>query len=264
VIVFKSQNISPEIFRSFGEIFGEVEIHHVTAMRHPKVQELVVLSNQNEIGRNPIMKYFGDGWHSDSSYKAIPANATMLYGTEIPNEGGDTLFSDVEAAFHDLPDSEKSYLRTLRLRHQYRWSPDREDPWARWKFVGDNERQATPEFIHPLVRKNPDTGTETLHIAPRIIGSVIGIEGMSFEESDPLLDKLMAHVTQDRYQYRHKWSKHDVIVWDNRRLLHSATTKDMVQTKVRRLLRITTKGTPVVAANPIAGLTVTIVGSEHR
>lgn len=232
-------------------------------MRHPEIPAVVMLSNQDEIGRNPIMKYFGDGWHSDSSYKEIPANATMLYGIEIPDEGGDTLFADVEAAFNDLPESQKVYLRTLRLRHQYRWSPDREDHWARWKFVGGIERAATPEYIHPLVRRNPDTGTETLHIAPRIIGSVIGIEGMPFEESDPLLDRLTQHITQVKYQYRHKWSKNDVVVWDNRRLLHSATTKDMVQTKVRRLLRVTTKGTSVIAANPVAGSTVVVTGSEN-
>ena len=262
VLVFHDQNISPRDFAAFGSVFGEAERHHVLAMRHPQEPTLTMLSNQNEAGRNPIMKYFGDGWHADSSYKAVPANATMLLGIEIPEGGGDTLFADVEAAFEDLPEKVKSELRTLRVRHQYRWSPDRNDPWARWKFVGEAERKSTPEVVHPLVRRHPDTGRETLHLAPRIIGSVIGVEGMDPKKGDALIDDLMSHATNERFVYRHKWRLHDVIVWDNRCLLHSATTRDLPEDMVRRLLRITTTGTSVVPADARAGASAVVPESE--
>lgn len=262
VLVFHGQEISPKDFAAFGTVFGEAEKHHVLAMRHPTEPTLTVLSNQDEIGRNPIMKYFGDGWHADSSYKATPANATMLLGVEIPEDGGDTLFADVEAAFDDLPEATKQELRRLRMRHQYRWSPNKDDPWARWKFVGEAERRATPEVIHPLVRRHPDTGNETLHIAPRVIGSVIGIEGMEVAKSDALIDDLMTHILQSKFIYRHKWRPNDVIVWDNRCLLHSATTRELPAVHVRRLLRITTTGTDVVASNPSTGQTVVVPDPE--
>ncbi len=262
VIVLPGQAITTEVFAAFGTIFGKAELHHVRAMRHPELPALTMLSNQTEPGRNDVMKYFGDGWHADSSYKPVTAAATMLWGIEIPDEGGDTLFANVEAAFEDLAEGEKAFLRKLRLRHQYRWSPNREDPWARWKFVGDAERKDTPEVVHPLVKRHPETGKESLHIAPRIIGSVIGIEGMKSADSDPLIDGLLAHITRPEYVYRHRWKPHDIVAWDNRSLLHSATTRDLPTNKVRRMLRITTTGASLVGVTPEAGMTTTIPGTE--
>jgi taurine dioxygenase len=262
VLVFRNQNISIDDFAEFGTLFGHAEEHHVRAMRHPKIATLTMLSNQVEKGRNDVMKYFGDGWHADSSYKEVTAAATMLHGIEIPFAGGDTLFANVELAYHDLPTHEKNFLQKLRLRHQYRWSPNRDDPWARWKFVGELERRDTPEIIHPLVKRHPETGAESLHIAPRIIGSVIGIENMEQTDSDRLIDSLMKHVTDDKYIYRHKWNPLDVIVWDNRSLLHSATTKDMPESSIRRLLRITTTGTTLLGVTPEAGITTVVPRTE--
>jgi taurine dioxygenase len=262
VIVLRNQAISIKDFASFGTIFGQAEEHHVLAMRHPEVSTVTMLSNQNEINRNPIMKYFGDGWHADSSYKAVPANATMLLGVEIPEEGGDTLFANVEAAYDDLPNETKEELRKLRLRHQYRWSPDKTDPWARWSFISEAERRSTPEVVHPLVRRHPETGKETLHIAPRVIGSVIGIEGMEVHYSNALIDDLVKHITSEAYVYRHRWRPNDVVVWDNRCLLHSATTRNLPETKIRRLVRITTTGSPVQGCTTPAGTTQVIPDLE--
>jgi len=262
VLVFRDQDISIEDFVEFGTIFGKAEEHHVRAMRHPKISTLTMLSNQSEKGRNDVMKYFGDGWHADSSYKPVTAGATMLIGTEIPSAGGDTLFANLEAAYEDIPEHEKEFLRSLRLRHQYRWSPNRDDPWARWKFVGEAERRDTPEVVHPLVKQHPETGAESLHIAPRIIGSVIGIEGLSQEDSDKLIDSLIAHATKSEYVHCHKWRPFDVVVWDNRSLLHSATTKDLPQDQVRRLLRITTTGASLMGVTPEAGVTTVVLDEE--
>ena len=248
VLVIPGQDISPRVFAQFGTIFGEPETHHVINLRHPEEPTLTYISNQNELGRNKEMRYSGDGWHSDYSYKLLPANATVLHGIEIPDTGGDTLFADSEAAFADLSEGRKNQLRRLRVRHQYRWSPDRGDPWARWKYIGPEERAKTPEISHPLVRIHPDTGKETLFLQPRIIGSVVGIAGMPEKESTDLIDELIGHITSEKYRYRHKWSPNDVIVWDNRCVLHSATTKNLEEQRVRRLLRLTTHGSAVTPA----------------
>lgn len=253
VLVFPEQDISPRVFAEFGTIFGEPEQHHVIKLRHPDEPTLTFISNQNEPGRNREMKYSGDGWHSDYSYKLVPANATMLHGLQIPESGGDTLFADAQSAFEDLSEARKAELRRLRVRHQYRWSPDREDPWARWKYIGASERARTPEITHPLVRVHPDTGRETLFVQPRVIGSVVGIEGMPEDESTALVAELIDLITYERYTYRHRWSKGDIVVWDNRCVLHSATTKGLDETKVRRLLRLTTRGSAVTPSRPETG-----------
>lgn len=248
VLMLRGQEMGPALFSAFGGVFGEPDPHHVIAMRHPEVPDLTILSNQDEPGRKPQAKYFGAGWHSDYSYKAVPAAATMLLATEVPEEGGDTLFADMEAAFAALPEARKAELRRLRVRHQYRWSPDRSDPWARWTFLSEGERAATPEVVHPLVRRHPETGRESLMVAPRVIGSVIGIAGMDEAESDALIDDLMRHAVEERFVYRHCYRPWDVVVWDNRCTLHCATTDTLAADKVRRMLRITIRGQPPVAA----------------
>ncbi|MFD5520095.1 TauD/TfdA dioxygenase family protein [Streptomyces sp. NPDC127066] len=253
VLVFRGQDISAKTFAAFGTIFGRPEEHHLIKLRHPEEPTLSLLSNQNEPGRNKEMKTSGQGWHSDYSYKLVPGSATMLHGLEIPESGGDTLFADAEAAFAALPEERKAYLRTLRVRHQYRWSPDREDPWARWKYIGPEERRQTPQISHPLVRRHPDTGRETLFIQPRVIGSVVAVEGLPEDESTALIEELIAHITSEPYVYRHRWSPLDVVVWDNRCVLHSATTKDLDERHVRRLLRLTTHGQPVTPSLPEVG-----------
>ncbi len=248
VLVLRDQQITPALFSAFGVVFGEPDPHHVIAMRHPEQPNLTVLSNQDEPGRKPQAKYFGAGWHSDYSYKAVPAAATMLLATEVPDEGGDTLFADMEAAFAALPEGRKAELRRLRVRHQYRWSPDRADPWARWTFLSESEQAATPEVVHPLVRRHPETSRESLMIAPRVIGSVIGIEGMESTASDALIDDLMRHAVSERFVYRHRYRPWDIVVWDNRCTLHCATTDTLAADKVRRMLRITIRGLPPIPA----------------
>ena len=253
VLIFPEQDITPRKFAEFGRIFGEPEQHHIIKSRHPDEPTLTYITNQEELGRNKEMKYSGDGWHSDYSYKLIPANATMLHGIQIPETRADTIFADAESAFEDLPEKKKAFLRTVRVRHHYRWSPDREDPWARWKYIGPSERKKTPEITHPLVRRHSDTGRETLFIQPRIIGSVVAITDMEEERSTALIEELIAHITSDRYIYRHVWNPNDVVVWDNRCVLHSATTKGLNECHVRRLLRLTTHGSAVTPSLPEVG-----------
>ncbi|MEH2508903.1 taurine dioxygenase [Nitrobacteraceae bacterium AZCC 1564] len=248
VIVLRNQNVTPAAFAAFGAIFGEPDPHHVISMRHPEQPELTILSNQDEVGRNPQMKTFGSGWHSDYSYKAVPAAATILLGTEVPSEGGDTLFADTAAAFADLPEARKAELRKLWVRHEYRWSPDRSHPGARWSALTESEQKATPEVSHPLVRKHPETGTEALFIAPSLISGLKGIEGMEESEALALIEELGAHILSAKYVYRHVWKPFDVVVWDNRCTNHCGTTDELPSTAVRRMFRITTKGTVPIPA----------------
>jgi len=92
--------------------------------------------------------------------------------------------------------------------------------------------------------------------------SVIGVEGMDAVDSDPLIDRLLAHVTRPTYVYRHRWRPNDIVVWDNRSLLHSATTKVLPAHQVRRMLRITTTGSTLVGVTPEAGVTTVVPETE--
>lgn len=248
VIVLRDQRITPDELAAFGAIFGEPDPHHIVAMRHPDRAELTILSNQDEIGRNPQLKTLGSGWHSDYSYKAIPAAATLLLGVEVPSHGGDTLFADAAAAFSDLPEARKAELRGLRVRHQHRWMPDRSHPGARWNVLTEAEQAATPEVIHPLVRRHPETGVESLFIAPCLLAGLKGIEGMDESRGLALLEELGEHIVSPKYVYRHVWKPFDVVVWDNRCTNHRATTDQLPSSQVRRMYRITTKGTSPIPA----------------
>ncbi|MGY4307884.1 taurine dioxygenase [Bradyrhizobium sp. USDA 4369] len=248
VVVLRDQRMTTAEFAALGAIFGEADPHHIVAMRHPDQPELTIVSNQDEIGRNPQLKTLGSGWHSDYSYKAIPAAATLLLGVEVPSHGGDTLFADATAAFADLPETRKAELRRFRVCHQHRWMPDRTHPGARWNVLTESEQQATPEVLHPLVRRHPETGAESLFIAPCLLAGLKGVEGMDESEGLALIEELGEHIISPKYVYRHVWKPFDVVVWDNRCTNHRATTDQLPGTEVRRMYRITTKGTPPIPA----------------
>jgi len=248
VIVIRNFPISAHQFVKFSELFGPSDPHHVVAVRHPEQLKITILSNQDEPGRKPEMKKFGAGWHSDYSYMRRPSNATLLLGTEVPDQGGDTLFADTAQAFETLSDELKQRILGLRVCHEYRFTKDRTHPGARWNFLSEAEQAATPEVVHPLVIRHPETGAHCLFIAPSSVSGIKGIVGMDEAESDALLAELFAHMTSPRFVYRHKWRPLDLVIWDNRSTIHSATTDQLPPDQVRRMYRITTNGSEPLAA----------------
>jgi taurine dioxygenase len=248
VIVLRDLTISANQFVQLSELFGPCDPHHVAAVRHPDEPKITILSNQDEAGRKPEMKKFGAGWHSDYSYMETPSNATLLHGTQVPAQGGDTLFADTVQAFDDLPAAMKDRIRGLRVCHEYRYMKDRTHPGARWNFLSEAEQAKTPEVVHPLVVRHPETNLECLFIAPSSVSGVKSIVGLEEAESDALLGELFSHMTSERFVYRHKWKPLDLVIWDNRSTMHSATTDQLASDQVRRMHRITTNGTKPLAA----------------
>ncbi|MDQ8730228.1 TauD/TfdA family dioxygenase [Bradyrhizobium sp. LHD-71] len=248
VIVIRDFPIAADPLVRISELFGPADPHHVAAVRHPDQPKITILSNQDEPGRKPEMKKFGAGWHSDYSYMRRPSNATLLLGAEVPGEGGDTLFADTARAFDTLSDEMKRKIIGLKVRHEYRFTKDRTHPGARWNFLSEAEQAATPEVVHPLVIRHPETGAHCLFIAPSSVSGVKGIVGMDDAESDALLAGLFAHMTSERLVYRHKWRPGDLVIWDNRSTIHSATTDQLPSHQVRRMYRITTNGSEPLAA----------------
>jgi alpha-ketoglutarate-dependent taurine dioxygenase len=160
----------------------------------------------------------------------------LFYGEIVPPEGADTMFADATGAYRSLDAGLKQRiqglfavhsLETLRLWGQ-RHNPDR-------KQDIDNQSAAFPPVRQPLVREHPATGAKSLYVCPAVISH---IEGMDEAESAALIETLAAHVSQPRYVYTHRWHKGDLVMWDNRAVLHTASLFD--HTRYQRLMYRTT------------------------
>ncbi len=243
ILIFHDQDLSAKRFHDFGERFGTIEPHTVVMYHHNELPGITVLSNRVEMGRPKGIRDAGSHWHSDYSYKAIPANVTMLYALEVPNEGGDTKFIDLAAAYRALPDAIKQRLEGLTALHHYRRTKEREHPEGRWQLLTETERAATPEVVHPIVRTHPETGEKSLFVFPGITSGIQHIHGLAKAESDALLMELYAHCTEPRFQFTYKWNAGDLVLWDNRCTMHHATTDVLPADQYRTLYRINTKGT---------------------
>ncbi|NKB56370.1 MAG: TauD/TfdA family dioxygenase [Alphaproteobacteria bacterium] len=243
ILVIPDQDLSVHAFAALGARFGEVVRHPVAKFAHPDEPDVMMLSNDTSYGKPVGVKDAGSFWHSDRSYMQRTSNETMLYSVEIPDEGGDTYFADLEAAYEDLPDATKRRIGGLRYISHYRWTKDRDDPESRWSFMTPEERANTPPTDRPVVRIHPETGRKALFVFPGITTGVKGIVGMEEAESDALLEDLYGHLTQDKFQYRFKWGgPGTVLIWDNRCVMHKATTKQLSADKIRTLYRISTLG----------------------
>lgn len=232
VILMRGQSLTPQQLRHFGSLFGPLETHTLLQYTLPEVPEIYVLSNLTEDGKPLGAHNEGIGWHTDLSYKERPVMATMLYGIICPPEGGDTLFADMSAAYDALPQEKKDQLDSLRIHHSYhRFMAARADRAP----LTEEQKAKTPDVLHPLVRTHPATGRKSLFIGT---GTVFGIEGMPNPEGKALVDELVDYAVSEPFLLAHKWTVGDVVMWDNRRTLHTGTTFDdtIYQRHIHRLM----------------------------
>jgi taurine dioxygenase len=179
--------------------------------------EVTVVSNLTEGGR--AIGILGDGevvWHSDFSFKERPTAARMLVAKEVPplERGGNTYFLNCYAACDALPDELKKRIsgRTIKQGNTYDTAMK-----LRPGASPDNDVRTTPGPSHPIISTHPETGCNSLFLGRRH-GAYVN--GCSLAESEALLDELWAHCTQSRFCYEHRWAVGDVVVWDNRAILH--------------------------------------------
>ncbi len=217
-----------------SRLFGkDLEAHVFTQYHHPDEPLIMVLSNRKEGEKPKGLRDAGTFWHSDVAYKPEPAAATMLYALEIPDEGGDTLFCNMTAAYDDLSDAMKGRLDGLKAWHFY--AHQKRD------LFDTGQVQSPPECLHPVVRTNPVSGQKAIYITPAY---TVRIDGMDEDESQALMDEIFAHCLQDKYRMTYKWRAGDIVVWDNAAVMHSATTKDLDPTKYRTIWRTIISGGP--------------------
>ncbi|MBX9632793.1 MAG: TauD/TfdA family dioxygenase [Burkholderiales bacterium] len=241
VIVLRGQppSLSPERFLDFAGRFGRPEPHVLDQFHHPTHPDILILSNVQKDGKPTGLADGGTYWHTDYSYFDLPARATLLYSIEVPEVGGDTLFSDQEQAYADLPEATKRRIDGLVTLNLY-GNRDDLDPESRtiaYPLSADQKQKRSIAVIrHPLVRRHPHTGRKALY---SVSGTSFAIEGMADDEGLALLRELAEHSTQPKYQYRVSYGVGDVVAWDNASVLHSATLTD--PRYARTLWRVTTK-----------------------
>lgn len=239
VLVIRAQRLEAPRFLDFAQRFGVPEPHVLDQYHHPKLPEILILSNVRRDGEAIGLADGGTYWHTDYSYLEVPARATLLYSITVPKVGGDTLFADQARAYDDLPEELQARIDGLHGLHLY-GNRDDMHPDSREKAHPLGQAQIARRDIrvirHPLVRRHPTTGRKALYA---VSGTSIGIEGMGDDEALALLRSLTNHATQPKYQHRVKYGVGDVVVWDNAAMLHSATLT--APDDPRTLLRITTK-----------------------
>ena len=184
---------------------------------------------------------FGGGWHTDTPYLPEPAKATLLYALEVPESGGDTLFSNMRLAYQELPATLKERIGSMRgvftSERVHSRSGDHASSAGRAQDRAGAPALEGAEASHPLVRRQIDTGALSLYVSPLHLS---GIVGMRDEESAPIIEELSAHAIQDRFCYRLKWRPRTLAIWDNRCLLHCPMND--YDGHRRAMLRVSLKG----------------------
>lgn len=238
VIVFRDQRFTPEAHESFSTRFGPLKGHILKQYLLPGRDYTLVLSNKKVNGEPVGLEDAGRYWHSDVSYEDVPPMGSMLYGVEIPPTGGDTLFANQYAAYDNLPEALKTRIATLKARHIFNYGQIQAAPGSVRKPLTEEQQKQLSGAVHPVVRTHPETGRKALYVSP---GFTVGIEGLPETESAALLKELIAYATAPEVIYRHVWKPRDAVLWDNRCLMHHATTYDPKYT--RHMHRTTIAGT---------------------
>jgi alpha-ketoglutarate-dependent 2,4-dichlorophenoxyacetate dioxygenase len=236
VLVFPRAGLDDETQVAFSRRFGALE---VTRSMNPAAGTPFARQSNLDIktgqvippeDRRMIYQLANMLWHSDSSFKAVPSLCSLLSGRIVPPEGGATEFASARAAYPSLPADLRRRVECAVVVHDFGWSRDQIRPG----FFTAEERAVYPPVRHPLVRTNPVNGRRSLFLGAH----ASHVEGLSLEEGRALLRTLLEHVTRPEFCYRHEWEEGDLVVWDNRCVLHRATPYDT--TRHHRLMQRTT------------------------
>jgi taurine dioxygenase len=220
-------------FARAAELFGEIMPHHRMSgntVDNPRVYE--VRNTEIAPGKYLIQ---GETFHTDHSNDPIPPKATTLHPVSLPSRGGDTQFVNMHLAYDELPDAIKSRIAGLKAVHVYL---SKYSPRQLKKLDEASLRKLPAPAVHPLVRVHPENGRRFLYLNPVRMEAILGMED---DAAQALIAELMAHATQRKYEYRHRWLYGDMVIWDNRSVMHQANG-DYDMREVRRLHRIMLEG----------------------
>ena len=233
VLIFPNQHLSQDQHLDFAKQFGPLEttigVYRKDAPLRLRKEfaDVSNLNHDNEVwGKESRLRMFQLAnrlWHTDSSFKQLPARASLLYARSIPPIGGHTEFADERAAYDALPEDMKLRLNGLIAEHSIFSSR------ARLGFTNfnDEERREMPPVPQVVVRTIPESGRKSLYLASHA-GRIFG---MSEHEGRALIDQLIAHATQRQFIYTHRWRVNDLVMWDNRCTMHRGIEFDDLRWK---------------------------------
>ncbi len=235
VICIRDQHFTPAQQLAFARRWGDIHLHPFM-QGMPDYPEILAI-----IKKPTDKKNFGGAWHTDQMFSPSPAMATMLYALEVPSAGGDTLFTNQYVAYDALSDGMKELagkLRTVCVGDNFRQADGRSrkdrysDSMADMKVKDPGNVQTTS--IHPLVRTHPETGRKALYIG----GHVQRFDGMTDEESIPLIEYFMKHSTRPEFTCRVRWANGTMTIWDNRCTQHFAINDYPAETRIMHRITV--------------------------
>jgi alpha-ketoglutarate-dependent 2,4-dichlorophenoxyacetate dioxygenase len=228
VLVFPDQHLTADQHLDFACHVGPLEttIHAVRKDAQLRIRaDLADVSNLGpgeaiwgKDSRKRMFELANRMWHSDSSFKRVPARASLLYARSIPPVGGQTEFADMRAAYDALPDDMKQRLRGLVAEHAIMYSRKK----LGFDDFSDEEHQTYPPVPQTLARRHPGSGRMGLFLASHA-GRIFG---MPEEQAEALLQQLIEHATQRQFVYTHRWRVYDLVMWDNRCTMHRGRPYD--------------------------------------
>jgi taurine dioxygenase len=236
MLLFRDQRLTPGEQVVFARRFGSVQVHVMNQYHAEGFPEIYYLSNLDASGR-PSGKHPDKGtvhWHTDGSWSRRTGQATLLYADQVPSEGGQTRFASMYAAYEQLDESTRERLAGLRAIHSLDFSRTRrhgED------LMTEAQKKARPPVAHPIVRIHPETGRKCLFLGDH----AWCVEGMPEGEGRALIEELNAAIINPDLVYTHQWRPGDLVLWDNRCMLHKAEPYD-VGKEARVLRRCTVVG----------------------
>ena len=238
VLVFRDQRLTPEQHIGFSANFGPLQIHPMGQFNLEGAPQILLVSNDRHPDGRPVgIADAGRYWHTDMSYLPEPALGSLLYARAVPADGGDTMFCDMTAACRDLAEEKRRKLLGLKVVHHFasRWSREQQKAGVRPPQTKE-EQDRNPPVEHPMIRTHPETGEPAIYAG----GFAVRVKDFPEEESRELLAWVEHWVSQPGYVYRHRWRRHDLVFWDNRRVMHHAT--DYPEDQRRHMHRTTVKG----------------------
>ena len=236
VLRLRNQELDDESLRAFSCRFGPLEyapMGRISEAQRAKLPNPYVATISNIVENGRPIGGLGNAeaaWHTDMSYIERPPTASLLYAVETPGEGGDTLFCDMVAALRKLPPALSARVRSLRLKHDA--AHDSVGNLRRGHRHAENPKSA-PGALHPMVRRHPENHTEALFLGRRQDAYV---DGLPLAESEALLEEIWRHVGQPEDTWTQRWRPGDLVIWDNRSVMHRRTAFDA---SARRLMRRT-------------------------
>ncbi len=219
VLVFPGQDLDDEAHVAFTRRFGALE-RNVVAGNVGDNPETIVLSNLKQDGslwqpesEHGLFLQGNSYWHTDSSFKRVPAKASILRAVRLPSRGGETEFADMRAAYDELDAALQARLDGSIAVHSYAWSQSRV---GGMKALSEDEWSAVPPVEHPVIRTHPATARKNLYLGRH----ASHLKGEDVERSRRLLQSLCEAACRPPRTYKHRWRPGDLVLWDNRCVLH--------------------------------------------